>query len=135
MSLLAWSDIFSVGVKEIDEQHKQLLDLVNRLNDAMQGEADRAVLGRIIDDLVDYTKTHFAYEERLMDEYRYSLAQRHRLEHRHLIQAVLDIQRKFEVQGVALTAEVMLLLRDWLSRHIMNSDRLFGRELNAKGFR
>lgn len=135
MSLLAWSDIFSVGVKEIDEQHKRLLDIVNRLDDAMQGEADRATLGQILDDLVDYTKTHFAYEERLMDQYRYSLSQRHRLEHQHLVRAVVDIQHKFETQGAALTSEVMILLRDWLSRHIMNSDRLFGRELNAKGFR
>lgn len=134
MTLLAWSDMFSVGVKELDEQHKKLLDIANRLDDAKQGEAERAVLGEILDDLVGYTKTHFAYEERLMERYHYSLAQRHKREHADLVKAAVDFQQRFACQDAALTDQVMGLLRDWLSRHIMNSDRLLGRELNAKGF-
>lgn len=133
MALLAWSDIFSVGVKEIDEQHKKLLDIANRLDEAKQGEADRAVLGEILDDLVSYTQIHFAYEERLMERYHYSLAQRHKLEHADLVKAAVEFQQRFTRQDTALTDQVMGLLRDWLSRHIMNSDQLLGRELNAKG--
>lgn len=135
MALLAWSDIFSVGVKEIDEQHKKLLELANRLHEAMQGEAEREVLGQILDDLVVYTQTHFAYEERLMDRYHYALTQRHKLEHAELVKVVVDMQQRFVHHDAALTREVMNLLRDWLSRHIMNSDQRLGRELNAMGIR
>ena len=133
MSLLAWNDLFSVGVQEIDSQHKKLLAIANRLNDAMRHNQERETLAEILNDLRGYTETHFAFEERLMDQHAYILSAQHKLEHQKLVQIVVEFQGKFNRGDADLTSEMMILLRDWLSRHIMNSDKSFGRALNARG--
>ena len=133
MSLLAWNNMFSVGVKEIDSQHKKLLAIANRLNDAMKQGLGKDVLAGILTDLVAYTESHFAFEERLMEQHKYPLSPQHKAEHKELVRTVADFKRKFELGDAALTSDVMGFLRDWLSRHIMNSDKMFGRDLNSKG--
>jgi hemerythrin-like metal-binding protein len=133
MSLLAWNDMFSVGVLEIDNQHKKLIEITNRLNAAMTADLGHQALSGILGDLLTYTQTHFAYEERLMDRHRYLDREQHLLEHRKLVQIVVDFQNKFAQGEVDLTSDLMVLLRDWLSRHIMNSDRTLGKALNLRG--
>jgi len=61
----------SVNIQSIDEQHKKLVALVNNLNDAMSSGKGQLIMGKILDDLVAYTKTHFATEERLMTTHTY----------------------------------------------------------------
>ena len=133
MSLLAWSSVFSVGVTEIDNQHKKLVDMANRLNDAMKAGQGKEAIGKVLNELVSYTATHFAYEERLMDQHKYPMSPEHKQEHKDLVKTVLDFKAKFEKGDAALTAEIMTFLRDWLTKHIMNSDKKFGKDLNTKG--
>ena len=133
MSLLAWSDMFSVGIQEIDSQHKKLLDIANRLNDAMRSAQDRVVLAKILRDLLSYTESHFSFEERLMEKHAYVQTDQHKQEHHKLMQVVVDLQVRFDEGNADLTGEMMLLLRDWLSRHIMSSDKALGKVLNTRG--
>lgn len=133
MSLLTWNNLFSVGVKEIDNQHKKLVAIANRLNDAMKDGVGKDVLATILADLLAYTESHFAFEERLMDQYHYPLSPQHKAEHRELVKTVGEFSRQLEKGEAELTSGVMNFLRDWLSRHIMNSDKMFGRDLNNKG--
>lgn len=133
MSLLVWNDIFSVGVLEIDQQHKKLIEITNRLNDAMTSDRDHQALAGILADLLVYTQTHFAYEERLMEQHRYANREQHLLEHHKLVQIVVDFQNQFARGEVDLTTDLMALLRDWLSKHIMSSDKSLGKALNLRG--
>jgi len=135
MSLISWKDIFSVGVKDIDDQHKKLIELINTLNDAFLAGQDRSVLGDTLRDLISYTQTHFVFEEQLMEKYDYPLTAQHQREHRDLVKTVGDFRIRYEQGEFPLTDEVMVFLRDWLSRHIMNSDKTLGRNLNSKGVR
>ncbi len=133
MPLLAWSNMFSVGVKEIDDQHKKLLDLANKLNDEMAAGRGKEVLGRVLSDLISYTQYHFSTEEKLMDAHQYSQSAGHKEQHKQLVASVADLKKKFDKGDAVLTGEVMVFLRDWLTKHIMNTDKVFGRELNQKG--
>ncbi len=135
MSLMTWKDIFSVGVKEIDDQHKKLIQLINTLNDAVLTGEDRAVLGDTLRGLIRYTETHFVFEEQLMEKHDYMLKIEHRREHSELVKIAVDFRTRYEQGEFPLTDEVMVFLRDWLSRHIMNSDKILGRYLNSKGVR
>lgn len=135
MSLLAWNPMFSVGVKEIDDQHKRLIELANQLNDAMGAGKGRAVLDKVFSELVSYTQSHFQTEEKLMGQIGYSNAVAHKAEHKSLVAAVADLKQKHDKGDVVLTSQVMSFLRDWLTKHILNSDKTLGRELNAKGVR
>ena len=135
MSLLTWSNMFSVGVKDIDDQHKKLVELANSLNDAMKAGNGKETLGAVLGELITYTVTHFAFEERLMETHKYPLSPQHKQEHKDLVKTVGEFSAKFERGDVTLTTEVMTFLRDWLTRHIMNSDKMFGKDLNSKGVR
>ena len=63
MALIAWNDSYSVKVKQMDEQHKKLVEMINQLHDAMKVGQGKQVVGDVLNALVSYTKTHFASEE------------------------------------------------------------------------
>jgi hemerythrin len=125
--------MFSVGVKEIDDQHKKLIDLANKLNDQMGAGKGKDLLDKIFTELVAYTQSHFATEERLMAKHNYTATAKHMQEHKALVGTVADLKRKHDGGENVLTSQVMTFLRDWLTKHILNTDKAFGRELNQKG--
>lgn len=133
MALLTWSPMFSVGVQIIDDQHKKLLDLANSLNDEMAAGRGDAALAKTFIELANYTQYHFSTEERLMSQHSYSASAEHKKQHADLIASVTDLKKRFEKGEKVLTAQVMTFLRDWLMKHIMNTDKALGRELNQKG--
>jgi hemerythrin len=135
MTFMAWSDKLSVGIRAIDEEHKGLLSLINELYDAIGDQRGRQILGKALDELVNYTKVHFADEEELFRIAGYPQAAEHKRQHEYLTKQVLQIQERYNSGAPALTLEVMTLLKDWLFDHILVSDIKYGTYLNAKGIR
>ncbi len=134
MPLLAWNDKMSIGLATIDEQHKKLVGMLNELFDAVQAGRGKDVLGIILDRLVDYTKTHFAYEEQLFTQHDYAETEAHKNEHADLTRQVLEIQQKHSAGATAtLSMELMNFLKNWLVRHIQGSDRKYAPFLAGKG--
>jgi hemerythrin len=133
MALINWSPTLSVGVKEIDDQHKKLVDYVNELNDAMHAGKGKDALGKVLAELVSYTISHFAMEERLMGQYHYDNAVNHKAEHAKLVKEVGDFKKKFDAGNAMISVEIMNFLRDWLANHIMKTDKKLGQALNAAG--
>ena len=133
MALLAWKDAYSVKIKEVDDQHKKLIDMINELNDAMaQGKAKDA-LGTILDKLVSYAASHFVLEERLMQTHGYEGYQEHKDKHEKMTAKILDLQRQFKSGQAAMTIEVMNFLKNWLDKHIVGTDMKYSAFLNSKG--
>ncbi len=133
MALIAWSDSLSVKVKQFDDQHKKLVDMVNQLFDAMKTGKGSQVMGDILKQLISYTQTHFAAEERLMKQYGYPDMEAHKKEHNALVMQVLDLQKQFQEGKAVLTQNVLTFLRDWLSWHIQGDDKKYGVFFNGKG--
>ncbi len=127
MPLMEWNDKLSVGVDAIDSDHKHLVGLVNELHDAMKAAKGKEVLGKVLDGLITYTKTHFGREEVEMAKHAYPKASEHIREHTNLTKQVLDVQAKFKAgNNAVLSMEVMAFLRDWLLKHIQASDKALG---------
>jgi hemerythrin len=136
MPLMEWNDKLSVGIKQFDAEHKKLVSMVNELFDAMQAGKAKDSLGRILDGLITYTKTHFANEERYMREHNYPDLAAHKAEHEALAKQVLDVQAKYRAGANAvLGMEVMTFLKGWLLKHIQGTDKKYTPFLNAKGVR
>ncbi len=133
MALVEWSDKFLTNVKECDEQHKKLVNLVNSLYDAMSKGKGKEVLGKILDELVSYTDYHFKTEERLFQKYDYPDFAKHKLEHDQLTKKALDLKNRYKKGEVTISVEVMNFLSNWLKEHILRSDKLYGPFLNSKG--
>jgi hemerythrin len=128
---LQWGPRYEVGIEVIDGQHKHLLDLINRLQDALGVGSDLEQLVDSLRELVRYTEHHFATEERLMDEVGAS-AERHRGEHRRLLEALMRFTVRLDSASVSESSH---FLQDWLLRHINEVDRPFGALLRSRGQR
>ncbi len=127
MALMEWNDKLSVGVDMIDGDHKRLVAMVNELHDAVLQARGKEVLGKVLDGLISYTKTHFGREEVEMAKFKYPKAPDHLREHAALAKQVLDVQAKYKAGNTAvLSMEVMAFLRDWLLKHIQHSDKALG---------
>lgn len=123
MALFAWDDKFKTNHAIIDADHRKLVDLVNQLADAMQAGKGKDVCGKVLNDLINYTKTHFATEERLMTVHAYPRAAEHKAEHAKLIKDVMDFKVKFDSGALTVTSSLLGFLRDWLINHISHSDK------------
>ncbi|MFZ2726672.1 MAG: bacteriohemerythrin [Methylococcaceae bacterium] len=129
-----WTDELSVGIEEIDAQHKVLVGLVNRLyEETIAHQGNSAVLDEILNQLVEYTIIHFAVEESLFRIFDYPAAETHTHHHEDLKKQVLELQRKVKHGEATVNTELLLFLKRWLQNHIIVEDKLYGPFLIAQG--
>jgi hemerythrin len=133
MSYFPWKPEYSVHVTEIDLQHKKLVELMNDLYNAMREGKGSAFLGEAVDKLARYTLTHFATEERLMQTAVYPGFAAHKLEHDAFVAKVKDFQTQLQNGQMALTVTVSNFLKEWLVKHILDSDMQYSTYLTGKG--
>ncbi len=133
MPLIKWNDDFSVGVIEIDLQHKGLVHQINKLYDAMlRGEAN-SILRGIISELVRYTQVHFATEEKYFKKFGYAESEDHIQEHQEFIEVVGKFKEEYEKGSLVLSIDVLKFLKNWLTHHILGSDKKFTQCFNDNG--
>jgi len=133
MAFFDWKEEYSVNIREIDHQHQKLVAMINELHEAMGKGKGREALGSILKDLMSYTKTHFATEERLMKSHGYPDYEIHKAKHNKMTEGVLRNIAKFESQELTNLIEVFQFLKDWLQKHIMQTDMGYSGFLNSKG--
>lgn len=133
MSFIAWDEKYSVGVRELDNQHKQLISILGELYDAMQAQKANEILGKLLSQLVTYTKTHFATEEKYMAQYGYPDLASQKREHEAFTKKVLDFKESFDSGRTSLSVSLASFVKDWLFSHISSSDKKYGPFLNSKG--
>jgi hemerythrin len=130
----AWSDDFLVGVPVIDEQHRRLVDLIAGFYAALaEKRPAKRALGELLAGLVDYTRYHFETEERLMADSQFPPSSAHREQHAQFVQKVADLVDRFTRGQLVLSIEATSFLRDWLTNHILVSDKQLGRHLSLRG--
>jgi hemerythrin len=120
-----WKPEYSVGVKSIDGQHQKLFALARELHQAMSSGQGKLATERMLDRLVQYTGTHFAHEERLMQQCQYPAFAEHRLKHQALTQKVRTFQADFEAGRVAMSVQLLQFLKEWLEHHIQVEDTAY----------
>jgi hemerythrin len=133
MAIMSWKDTYSVGIAEIDQQHKKLIELINQLNEAMTKGQGKTIAGKILGDLINYCASHFAMEEKLFDQYDYPEAAEHKTKHQKMTEKVLSLQKDFNQGKITITFDVMEFLQSWLDKHILGTDKKYGPYLNSKG--
>jgi hemerythrin len=133
MALFEWSDVYSVGIAGIDDQHKRLVGMINSLDDAMRQGKGRAVLQGIISGMVRYTAEHFTAEEGYFERFGYPEAGAHSEAHRAFVGKVSDFREGFESGRIGLSTDVMNFLTEWLKGHILGMDKKYGPFLKDKG--
>ncbi len=131
MPLLSWKNSYSVNVRQFDDQHKVLFDLLNELYEAMQQGKGRERVRDVISNLVRYTREHFSAEENAMRNAGYPEYPHHKQEHDAFTSKVLAFEADFEAGNVLLSVDLMNFLRDWLTGHILKSDKRYAPFMKA----
>jgi len=128
---IAWSRRYAVGVGVIDGQHREMLQLVNRVLAGRRAGRAPDELVEVLRELVRCTEHHFATEERMMDEVG-AKAARHRAEHRKLLQSLERYTDRLDDETLASAPR---FLRQWLLAHIEAVDRPFAALLRKRGLK
>ena len=132
--LIVWSDELCVGVAGMDEDHRQLVEIINELCESIVHGADREVVNAILDRLVAVNGQHFASEEKLLQDAGYPEVMDHKLEHDQMSRWAIDCEFHFNQGTLSVTLpELLMQLRERTLSHILDSDKLYGRFLNQKG--
>jgi len=127
-----WSPDCSVGVPELDAQHRHLFELAARLQDAVQTGQVARLLGEAFESLAAYSEGHFQAEETLMSRSGYAGLPAHREEHERFRRKVRYFRRSLQLGKPGVGAEVVEFLHGWLARHIGEADQ--GYAAHLRGF-
>jgi hemerythrin len=127
MAHLDWSSDLETGIQVIDKQHQRIVEYINKLYHAQQFHS-REEVGTVLDELVDYTLSHFAFEESLMEEAGYPFINAHKKVHQLFVRRVADYQQRFKM-GEDIADELLNTLRAWLINHIRNDDQDYSEDV------
>jgi hemerythrin len=126
MALIEWNNtLYSVKVKEFDNDHKKLVQLVNDLHAAMMKGQGKDKLSEILKELSSYTEYHFNAEEKKMAAVNYPELKEHKKEHEELIEKLNLLREDFQLGKREVSIETFKFLKEWLFNHIQVVDRKY----------
>ncbi|MBF0253439.1 MAG: hemerythrin family protein, partial [Candidatus Omnitrophica bacterium] len=125
MELFKFSERYSVGVDEIDFQHKKLIGMVNDLFEASQKGESRTVIGDIINGMAEYAVYHFSYEEKHMTEFSFEGLEEHKIEHDNFVAKTLEFKKAFDKGKAVVSLDVLSFLFEWVKKHILDTDKKY----------
>lgn len=131
MAAVVWGQNLCVGIQQIDDEHQNLVAILNQLDAAMKNGKGNRVMTEILSKLLQYTQMHFEAEEKFMVECAYPKTQLHQAQHRQLVEKLVKFQVKFEKNGYRITSDMMDFLTYWLTNHILGDDKTFAQFFNA----
>jgi hemerythrin len=127
-TFITWKEFYSVGCQELDDQHQQVLGIINDLYGALQGGREREEIKGLLDRLVQYTEGHFQREEELMEERGYPDAAQHRTVHEQMTQKTVDLRKRF---GAVRGQDLLVFLKEWWVNHICGADKQYSPYMEA----
>jgi hemerythrin len=125
---------YSVGIEQVDQEHRRLFEIAGRAYDGLSAndEAAEAATRAAVAELLDYTATHFASEESLMESTGYPDLAEHRQQHQHLLAQAHDMEMRTEFGDQSMPVELNHFIHRWLVDHIEGSDKKFGEFVAAR---
>jgi len=123
--LIKWNSTYELGIKEVDEQHMKLVDIINDFYNAFATAQAHEKIGGIIDELVNYTVFHFTSEEEIFSNSNYPDTEKHKEKHKEFVDEMKRYHQEVKDGNMTTTYDLMTFLRDWLIKHIMGTDRTY----------
>lgn len=133
MEIINWKNEFSVGVKEMDEQHKKLLGMINRLIEEQHTLTDPRTIADLLTEMTDYAQVHFRAEEFLMAEYGYEQISAQKKQHQDFIDKTISFYSASDIGPNVLSMALLDYLGTWLVGHILQEDMKYKNFFKSKG--
>lgn len=129
-AFINWDEKFLLNISEIDTHHEKLVDLINELYNGVFECTDIAqeseLTERTLVKLQDYTKYHFSAEEKMMLELDYPAYMAHKHEHEYFIKQLTELMVKQKAGEMALSFSAFIFIKEWITNHILKTDKSFG---------
>ena len=122
MSLITWKEEFSVGVAEVDFEHRELIELINSLHSSARPGAGRDAVIESLGEIFAQIASHFALEEKMMRASLYPLFLEHKQDHETLLDELRDIMDEVEDDGEYDEAQLSTDLERWFGDHFKTHD-------------
>ena len=129
----SWDESYSVGIKSIDDQHKRLFQLLSDFYASLENQSMADASAKILAGLFDYTKVHFADEEKLMAQAGYWNLASHQKQHAIFVAKLAEVDARLKAGGTVLSLEITKFVKDWLIQHIKGTDKEYAPVLKGKG--
>jgi hemerythrin len=133
MPIIEWNNSYLLGLKQFDEDHQHLVRLLNKTYDSFIHNEPKSNLIMLIDDLIDYAIYHFADEEYWMKETCYPGLEMQIFQHDIFSKKVVCFQDNYHKGAAVLSSELLKFMKDWLSDHILATDKEFGYFIASNG--
>ncbi|MFO7658612.1 MAG: bacteriohemerythrin [Bacteroidales bacterium] len=117
-----WKDEYATGIEVIDNQHKKLIELIDRLYSSFMQRSEKEHMQHILKEVLDYANYHFDTEAELMRKHNYPKTSEHISIHDAFVATAIEFRHKHRYGGV-VTSSLMNFLRTWLNDHILRADR------------
>ncbi|MDH5191084.1 MAG: bacteriohemerythrin [Gammaproteobacteria bacterium] len=129
----AWKPAYSVGVAKLDEEHKKLFALMMEMYTALNKTRGSEEAKRILEELKDYTLTHFKREEDLMKKHNFPDYESHLAQHEAIKVKINEFQEQFDSNSTEVSKNLLRYLQDWLVNHIQGTDKQYSEFLVSRG--
>ncbi|MBI5178309.1 MAG: hemerythrin family protein [Nitrospinae bacterium] len=136
MPKLEWDESYSVKVGEFNDQHKLLFDYINDLRDSMMGKKGKDTVTKTLNNLLDYTNTHFFNEEIMLYKHEYPDYEKHKAAHDQFLSDIRGFYVRFHAGSAdsrLISAEIIAVVTELLQEHILKADKAYAAFLNSKG--
>ena len=120
---ILWTSDLTTGIEVIDSQHRRIVDYINQLGDTLK-QQNRATVGKVLDELLDYTLSHFSFEESLQEESGYRNAKTHKAVHELFVKRLGRYLEKHNA-GEDVAPQLHAMLSSWLVQHIKRDDMAY----------
>jgi hemerythrin-like metal-binding protein len=131
MAFFEWKEEYSVGIVEIDNQHKKILDLINELFESIKDSRGDMIIKEVLDDLIQYSNYHFNLEVKLFNVFNYVRSSEHMKEHNHFIEKINTLMIGAKLNKECVPFETLDYLRDWFANHMLKVDIDYGNYLRV----
>lgn len=117
MEFAEWSDKLSVDIELIDDQHKRLIDLINETSKLILNN-DTLKVKNILEELLQWTETHFSEEEEMFTGSGYPDVDKHKGEHKYFVDKIKELEKDHAKNDPSVSLNILQFLKNWFFYHI-----------------
>jgi hemerythrin len=132
-STFRWTEAYSVHIAALDQQHQQLFETVNELDQSLREGRGSAAIDGVLNKLLDYAEVHFTAEESLMQRHEFPGLSIHRAQHQEFCRKVAAFIEAQRAGKSGTPVSLLWFLREWLKQHVLKNDKRYSAYLNGRG--
>ncbi len=124
-TLIKWSPDYEIGIEKIDDEHKKLVDIINDFYNAFAFAQGHVEIGKVINELVNYTIFHFTAEEEMFKNSSYPDTENHMKKHKVFVNKLKEYHKEVSEGNLTTSYDMVTFLKDWLIIHIKETDTTY----------